>query len=138
MRSFKPPTRVAGAQALVYDMVDMPPFDGTWADRRFTFETIPGEPQTSLNARPSNIPRNAQLSSTDDGDDWRSDSDSGYDNETDDDLFPWGVMHTNGNRWAMQRSMRDARESVDASEMVIHLLVVLNFALILYIVFRAK
>lgn len=60
MRHFKV-SPIPIKQHLNYDMVDMPPFDGDWADRRYTHETIAGEPQTSLNGRPQNIPRNAQL-----------------------------------------------------------------------------
>lgn len=141
MRTYKAPALVQADKPLQYDMVDQPPFDGLWADRRHTFQTIPGEPQTSLNARPSNIPRNAQLSypagtsrlrsSYVELDDF-SDSEDDSDSESEVGSFPWATLQTRRSRHRERR----AEEVADQSETIIQLLILVNFALILYIVFR--
>ena len=123
---------------LNYDIVDMPPFDGDWADRRYTHETIPGEPQTSLNARPKNIPRNAELMTPAVGHRHRYRHHRRHHRRRrarvkQDTIgsFPWTALKTRGRRgWRHLRRMTDPRRHTDT---LIQLLLLINIAIIIYL-----
>lgn len=129
------------------DLVDMPPYDDVWASRRYIHETISGEPQTSLNARPRNVPRNAELMHSRDVALWRRRRELRHHRGDYEGSFPWDRMSRRGKQRyngtlgfpAAQTAMDGIKQMLARSknmDMLIQLLLLLNVALILYIILR--
>ena len=123
------------------DLVDMPPYDDVWANRRYVHDTISGEPQTSLNGRPRNIPRNAELMTPLDTPLWRRRRTPRRRRGDYDGSFPWRAMqYRDQPSSSTMESMVDSIQQVltrgDNMDMMIQLLLLLNVALILYIILR--
>lgn len=139
------PSPIQIDKQLNYDLVDMPPFDGLWADRRFSHEMSNSNPQTSLNGFPQNIPRNAEL--------MFPTQRVPYPRQRDHDNFPWRKMRhrrqssrqNNRNRNRSRSRDRDhdrdygygyGYEDAHRTDFFIHVLLIMNFALLLYMVTR--
>lgn len=142
MRQFKI-SSVPVDKKLDYDLVDMPPFDGDWVDRRYTHETIAGEPQTSLNARPRNIPRNAELMEPLDREEmykqYRHQRRRQRQQYEDVGSFPWGVMKMHGHRYKnMQRQVRNLLDNRGQTDFIIQFLLLLNVGMLIYILLRTR
>jgi len=127
------------------DLVDMPPFDDLWSSRRFVHDTISGEPQTSLNARPRNIPRNAELMKPLQSPLWSRRRKPQHDRDDYDGSFPWREMqyrksHTAEPQSHHIKSVMNTMKGIivrgQRMDMLLELLLLLNVALILYIILR--
>lgn len=120
------------------DLVDMPPYDDVWANRRFVHDTISGAPQTSLNGRPRNVPRNAELMIPLDEPLWRRREKLRHNRDDYDGSFPWRVTkHHSAWRRRPSTSLRHRAPTQSVNmDMVIQLILLLNVALVLYIILR--
>lgn len=127
------------------DLVDMPPYDDVWASRRYIHDTIAGEPQTSLNGRPRNIPQNAELMRPRDTPLWRHRRKPRRHAGDYTGSYPWAKMHyrnrpryqsTSSKMKSVMTTVQQMLARGNNMDIMIQLLLLLNVALILYIILR--